>query len=96
MSGLKLAPKARADLAGIWRYTATRWNDAQADRYLALLNREINAIALDPRLGLPCDEARAGYRRRSAESHAIFYRVAKGNIEIMRVLHQRMDARWHL
>jgi len=96
MSGVKLAPKARTDLAEIWRYTATRWDSAQADRYLAVLNGEIKAVSLDHRLGRPCDEVRAGYRRRSSGSHAIFYRVAADHIEIMRVLHQRMDARQHV
>ena len=96
MSGLKLAPKARTDLVAIWRYTAHRWDAAQADRYLAALNNEINAVAADPRLGLPCDDVRNGYRRRLSGSHAIFYRVAKDHVKIMRILHQRMDATRHI
>jgi toxin ParE1/3/4 len=96
MNGVKLVAKARSDLAGIWRYTAKRWDRTQADRYLAILKRDINSVALDPRLGQPCDEVRAGYRRRLSGSHAIFYRFAKDHIEIMRVLHQQMDAGRHL
>lgn len=96
MSSVKFAPKARADLAGIWKYTAGRWNQGRADHYLALLNREIPAVVIDPRLGRTCDDVRLGYRRRAAESHVIFYRVTGTGIEVMRILHQRMDARRHL
>jgi len=96
MSRVKLAPKARKDLAGIWTYSADRWSEEHADRYLALLNREIVAVALKPQLGRTCNDIRAGYFKRAAGSHAIFYRVTGDGIEVVRVLHQRMDPARHV
>lgn len=96
MSAVKLAPRARDDLVRIWRYTAERWSQAQADSYLRLINQEIVKIGSDPRLARECDDIRPGYRRRAAQSHVLYFKVAKDGIEIMRVLHKSMDAKRHL
>lgn len=49
-----------------------------------------------PDLGVECTDLRAGYRRYGVGSHAIFYRLAPDRIEVVRILHQRMDAGRHL
>ena len=49
-----------------------------------------------PSLGRACDDIRTGYRRYAEGSHTIFYREAGGGIEIVRILHGRMDPDRHL
>ena len=49
MSGIVLTPRARADLAAIWAFTADRWNIEQADRYVTLLNSAMRTVAAEPR-----------------------------------------------
>jgi len=40
---------------------------------------------------------RAGYRKLAAGSHVLFYRVmSEGDIDVVRVLHRRMDVDRHL
>jgi toxin ParE1/3/4 len=34
MSGYVLSPRAQADLDEIWEYTAERWDEDQANRYI--------------------------------------------------------------
>ncbi len=96
MSGYVVLPRARADLTEIWNYTADRWSPDQADRYIREIHRGIEAIARDPRKGKPCDRIRPGYRRYSVGAHMLFFRVVGDHIEVVRVLHQRMDFERHL
>jgi toxin ParE1/3/4 len=96
MNDYVILPRARADLKEIWSFTADRWNSEQADRYVRELHRAIEAIARDPRKGRPCDHIRHGYRRSSAGAHVVFFRVVTQGIEVVRVLHQRMDFARHL
>ncbi len=60
------------------------------------LQRGIDTLISDPRRGRPCDEIRAGYAKFSVGAHILFYRLAGERIEIVRILHQRMDFDRHL
>lgn len=92
MSGFLLSPAARADLTEIWDYTANRWGVDQAERYVRDLTAACQGLA-DKRLtGRAIDDIRAGYSKLSVGSHFLFYRrTDAGLIDIVRVLHQRMD-----
>ncbi|GFG87209.1 MAG: type II toxin-antitoxin system RelE/ParE family toxin [Mycolicibacter algericus] len=92
-----LSPAARADLEQIWDYTADRWGVDQAEEYLRELQYAIERLAANPRIGRTCDEIRPGYRKLSAGSHTLFYRLtADAVVDVVRVLHQRMDTERHL
>jgi toxin ParE1/3/4 len=92
-----LSPAAQADLEQIWDYTHDCWRVDQAEDYLRELQRAVNRIAANPRIGRACDEIRPGYRKLAAGSHTLFYRVtAEDVIDVVRILHQRMDVDHHL
>lgn len=91
MTAARLTPAAKADLSAIWDYTAERWGVAQAESYVRQLQVAIAALATNPRLGSPADHVRPGYRRHRNGSHLIFYRQQADMIEIVRILHERMD-----
>lgn len=92
-----LSPKARADLEGIWDFTAGRWGDAQAETYVRSIQTAIETVAADPGRGRACDDIRAGYRRFAVGSHLLFYRLDKGGVvDVVRILHQRMDFGRHV
>ena len=40
--------------------------------------------------------ARAGYYRLNIHSHAIYYQISQERIDVIRILHQHMDAKRHL
>jgi toxin ParE1/3/4 len=92
-----LSPAAQLDLEQIWDYTCDRWDADQAEEYLRELQRTIERAAANPRIGRVCDEVRPGYYKLAAGSHMLFYRViADDLIDIVRILHQRMDVDRHL
>ncbi|MGQ0671337.1 MAG: type II toxin-antitoxin system RelE/ParE family toxin [Hyphomicrobium sp.] len=90
-----LRPRARRDLDDIWDYSQERWGADRAEAYMRDLWRAMQAIAADPRRGQPCDDVRTGYRKYRAASHMIFYRQAREAIDIVRILHARMDFEQH-
>jgi toxin ParE1/3/4 len=86
-----LSNKAILDLEGIWLYTVEKWSAIQADRYYKLIIDEINYICKDVESGKPMDHVRKCYRASKVKSHVIFYRVADNAVEVIRILHERMD-----
>ena len=86
-----LSKKAVADLEGIWLYTVEKWSVNQADRYYNLIVDEINFICKNNNAGKSMEHIRKGYRASKVKSHLIFYRILNNTVEIIRILHERMD-----
>lgn len=92
MPGLFLTRMAIADLKDIGRHTQKKWGREQRDKYLTTLDTCFRKLAETPLLGKDCGNIRQGYRKMNSGSHVIFYRQVSANaIEIVRVLHKRMD-----
>jgi toxin ParE1/3/4 len=89
----KISTLATQDLENIWLYTFENWSNEQADRYLNLIINEIEYVAQKPDSGFNFSSVRKGYYRSRIKSHFIFYRIDKKKdiVEIIRILHQRMD-----
>ena len=83
--------KALTDLDDIWYYTVEKWSVDQANRYYELIFEEIGYICKRPYSGKSMDDIRKGYRVSKVKSHLIFYKVVNDIVEIIRILHQRMD-----
>ena len=96
MSRYVLSPRAKGDIEEIWDYTAAHWDVRQAEAYIRQIQTAIELIAAEPGLGRSCEEIRADYRKHPVGSHVVFYRPARRKIEIVRVLHRRMDFDRHL
>ncbi len=86
-----------------------RWSEAGRERYAALLAAAIRALARAPEGPMTRDRAElaAGVRSfhvryaRGARSvrepvHVIYYRIVASAIEIVRVLHERMEPTRHV
>jgi toxin ParE1/3/4 len=93
---LVFSPRAQIDLDEIWTYTAARWDAEQAERYLRQIQQAAVAITQAPDSGQPCEDIRPGYRKRHVSSHVIFYRTRPEAVDVVRILHQRMDFNRHL
>lgn len=88
----EISVKANEDIETIWLYTFENWGQEQADRYYNLILDEIEYIAANFESGKSMEFLRKGYRASKVKSHIIFYRKNKKNsVEIIRVLHQKMD-----
>ena len=86
-----ITKKAVSDLEEIWLYTVEKWSLVQADRYYSLIFDEINYICTNINTGKSMDHVRKGYRAAKVKSHLLFYRVSNETVEIIRILHERMD-----
>lgn len=95
-SRLTLSPRAQLDIDEIWDYSADRWGIDQAETYVRRLGQHMTLIAGQPGLATPCPEIRAGYHRFPCGAHVLFYRVVQGDVEVVRILHSRMDFGRHL
>jgi toxin ParE1/3/4 len=88
----KLSSKAQSDLINIWEFTLYNWLLEQADRYYNLIIDKINDICQKPDLGKNYNHVRKDYWGINIKSHIIFYKIDnQGMIEVIRILHQRMD-----
>ena len=89
----KLSHEAEKDLQNIWLYTFENWSNNQADHYINLILDEIEFVSLQPNSGTDYSHLRKGYFRLKIKSHFVFYKInkKKNQIEVIRVLHQRMD-----
>jgi toxin ParE1/3/4 len=87
-----ISEKALEDINTIWIYTAENWSVEQADRYYNLIIDEIGYIIDNLDMAHDLEKIRKSYRYSKVKSHLIFFKKNKTNeIEVVRVLHERMD-----
>ena len=91
----RLRPSAEDDLEEIWLYTRENWSREQADKYVRDVISVIDDLAAGRKEGRKVD-IRKGYMKQSAGAHVVFFRVAEDHIDIVRILHGRMDVGRHL
>lgn len=92
MSEYIISEKALEDINNIWIYTAENWSVEQADRYYNLIIDEIEYIVRNFDMALDIGKFRKSYKYSKVKSHLIFFKKDKANeIEVVRVLHERMD-----
>jgi toxin ParE1/3/4 len=86
-----LRPRALRDLEDIWDYTIANWGARQAESYVRQVNEAFEALAENPNLGRSCEQIRVGYRKYLVGFHVVFYREVGDVVEVVRILHGRMD-----
>ena len=96
MPSFRLTERAKADLRTIGRYTQATWGREQRNRDLARLDASFHLLAREPHRGRACDDIRQGYRKYHVGRHLNFYRESPEGVEIIRILHDRMDIESHL
>jgi toxin ParE1/3/4 len=90
----RISQRAIDDLNSIWEYTLHKWSREQADRYYSLILDEIEFISKNYMIGKSFEHVRKKYRVSRIKSHLIFYRkIDDSLVEIVRILHQRMDVK---
>ncbi|MDR0702330.1 MAG: type II toxin-antitoxin system RelE/ParE family toxin [Azoarcus sp.] len=95
MKSLVFSPAAQADMENIWDYTVTHWGLTQADNYTDDIRDACNALASGDRQGRPVD-VRPGYLKYLIGSHVVYFRDYATRLEVVRILHNRMDVDRHL
>lgn len=109
MARLRISSPASRDLKHILEVSLDRWGKVARDRYAALLAAALKAIAGDPHGRATRDRAQlvAGVRSLHLRNvrgagrvrdpvHVVFFRLHEDVVEIVRVLHERMEPALHL
>ena len=91
----RISPLAQGDLEDIWSFNVETWTWEQAGKYHSDLLRTFAQLAGGDVRGREVD-VRRGYRKYPVGSHFVFYRPRSYGIEIIRILHRRMDVVRHL
>jgi toxin ParE1/3/4 len=79
-------------LNSIWTYTYDEWSEEQADKYYANLEFACLQIGENPDLGKEYEEIKSKLLGLRTGKHIIFYQVVNDQqIEIIRILHERME-----
>ena len=87
-----ISQEAIEDINNIWMYTAENWSTGQADRYYNLILDEIEYITDNFESARDMGKVRKNYRYSKIKSHLIFFKKHNDKtIEVVRVLHERMD-----
>lgn len=97
MKTFRLSRAADADLRKIAEYTLHEWGVKQRDAYIKEMFRAFTQLSKTPQIAARIDFVREDYRKFPQGSHVIYFRECKGSaIEIIRVLHKKMDVGTHL
>lgn len=94
---VKLRRRARRDLDEIWSYSLANWGRQQAEQYILDINAVFDLAARNP--GLARDAAgigRPGLKKIVAGSHVVYLHIDDDAIDVIRILHSRMDPGRHL
>ena len=97
MAKFHLSNEAVEDLDSIWFYTLETWSEDQADIYYHELVKSCQKIANRPTyLDKEYHEIMPGLYGHHIYKHLIFYILVEDGVEIVRILHERMDFARHL
>ena len=96
MPEYRLRPKARRDLDRIWDYSVRTWGGRQARRYLTDIRDVLADLAANSHIGKARGDLFEGLRVYPVGRHLIFYLTTDKGIDVVRILHERMDIDRHL
>jgi toxin ParE1/3/4 len=96
----RLSARAEADLMKTWAYSAEQWGVDQADRYIDALLHRFSWLLENRTLWKTRPDIAEGIHSYPEQSHVIYFRTSDsdkgGVLEILRILHRRMDPSGHL
>jgi toxin ParE1/3/4 len=96
MSQVILSPQAKAGLSAIWDYSLAEWGVDQAEKYVRELWTVLQAQVLGASTSVDIGDVRRGYRKVRSGFHVIFFKLTEDGLDVIRILHQRMDFERHL
>ena len=94
----KLSLYAEKDIEQILAYTLKTWGINQFHAYRTRIAQSLDTIGNDPKVSTSRrrDHLFPGCRSYACEKHVIFYREKDEQVEVVRILHQRMDFDAHI
>lgn len=97
MAKILYSNKATEDLLEIWNYTYDTWSETQADKYFEEIIEKCNELASNYDEEKDYSLLFENLKGVKCNRHIIFFRkLANQNIEITRILHEKMDLGKHI
>ena len=96
MYKVRLTPAAKEQLKEIWHYSFDVWGEEKADAYLMDIKEKLRMLAENPGIGRNRPDIKPGYHSAPVNKHVIYYMLEEQNINVIGVLHERMDVRARL
>jgi len=90
-SRYKLFPRARSDLEEVWCYGVKSWGANRADKYIDELNMFFFSLTINPELHKERYEYNAPVRVCAYGDHIIAYIVDQDTVNIICIVHKRVD-----
>lgn len=87
-------PEAESDLDELWWYIAQD-NPQNADRFLDHIHGKIMDLAAFPKMGMNRNDLMGGLRCHPVGNYLIFYFPLTDGVDVVRVLHGRMEVERH-
>ncbi|WP_035068258.1 type II toxin-antitoxin system RelE/ParE family toxin [Nitratidesulfovibrio termitidis] len=91
----RFSPLAEADIEEIWLYTFRQWSLEQANDYHNGIMAAIAGLASGSRVWQRV-AAREGYWKYKVGMHVVYFRASDEYLDVIRILHGRMDVDMHL
>jgi len=91
-----LSPNAQESLSGIKAYSLEKFGERQTKIYLEKIDERMCFVAVNPNKGKDRDTLKKVFYSISAGSHTIYYKIKDTHIDIVDVLHQKMEPLLHL
>ena len=90
-STLRLSRQAEADIESILQYTYETHGERQRQIYAAALHEAFETITDNPGLGHRRFDLSERHRAFNVEQHVVVYTVSGPTVNVVRILHGRMD-----
>lgn len=95
MRNVRLTTAAKGQLKSIWHYTFETWGERKADAYLVEIEKKLNLLAENPKLDRSRSDIKEKYYAIKVNKHIVFYLYNEKSIDVIGILHERMDVmRW--
>ena len=85
------SPESENDLLSIWRWGASRFSPALADKHVRDIHRAAMRLAKSPLMGRDRDDLKPGIREVVVYPTVLFYRVSREQVEVVRVVDGRRN-----
>lgn len=93
---VRFSPKAKADIDDIWNHSLKEWGVERAEAYIHTIRSVINLMDQFPAMAKNAENIRPGLLKYAVGSHVLFLRISDRSIDVVRILHQRIDYPRHL
>ena len=91
MAKFILSTNAQESLYDIKSYSKEHFGEQQTKIYIENIYKRMRKVAKNPKIGKKRDDILDGYYSIIAGSHIIYYTIKDTHIDIVDVLHQRME-----